>query len=84
MRDIRAGFVYDVRLTEHVYRSDHPLRPERLRGVHETLERLGAFQRPREIEWVSELPMTVSGKIKRAELRQRSQAAAAARREEGR
>ena len=46
--------------------------------------RLGAFQRPREIEWVSELPMTVSGKIKRAELRQRSQAAAAERREEGR
>jgi len=36
--------------------------------------RLGAFQRPREIEWVPELPMTVSGKIKRAELRQRSQA----------
>jgi acetyl-CoA synthetase len=33
--------------------------------------RLGAFQRPREIEWVDELPMTVSGKIKRAELRQR-------------
>jgi len=31
--------------------------------------RLGAFQRPREIAWVAELPMTVSGKIKRAELR---------------
>ena len=36
--------------------------------------RLGAFQRPREIEWVEELPMTVSGKIKRAELRQRAPA----------
>jgi acetyl-CoA synthetase len=36
---------------------------------------LGAFQRPREIEWVSELPMTVSGKIKRAELRARAAAA---------
>jgi acetyl-CoA synthetase len=36
--------------------------------------RLGAFQRPREIEWVQELPMTVSGKIKRAELRQRAPA----------
>lgn len=32
---------------------------------------LGAFQRPREIEWVAELPMTVSGKIKRAELKAR-------------
>ena len=32
-------------------------------------QRLGAFQRPREIEWVDDLPMTVSGKIKRAELR---------------
>jgi len=33
---------------------------------------LGSFQRPREIEWVEELPMTVSGKIKRAELRRRA------------
>jgi acetoin utilization protein AcuC len=38
--------VYDVRLTEHVYRPDHPLKPERLRGVHATLQRLGAFDRP--------------------------------------
>jgi len=42
----RAAFVYDVRLTEHVYRPDHPLRPERLRGVHATLSELGAFDRP--------------------------------------
>ena len=42
----RAAFVYDVRLTEHVYRPDHPLRPERLRGVHATLTALGAFDRP--------------------------------------
>jgi len=42
----RAGFVYDRRLTEHVYREDHPLRPERLRGVYETLSALGAFERP--------------------------------------
>jgi acetyl-CoA synthetase len=34
--------------------------------------RLGTFQRPRDIEWVDELPMTVSGKVKRAELRQRT------------
>jgi acetyl-CoA synthetase len=31
--------------------------------------RLGAFQRPRDIEWATELPMTVSGKIKRGDLR---------------
>ena len=36
--------------------------------------RLGAFQRPREIQWVSELPMTVSGKIKRADLRRQGAA----------
>lgn len=42
----RAAFVYDPRLTEHVYRPDHPLRPERLRGVHATLTALGAFDRP--------------------------------------
>jgi len=42
----RASFVYDVRLTQHVYRPDHPLRPERLRGVHATLTELGAFDRP--------------------------------------
>lgn len=42
-------------------------------------ERLGVFQRPREIEWVDELPMTVSGKIKRGELRQRARAASESR-----
>lgn len=42
----RAGFVYDPRLTEHVYRHDHPLKPRRLRGVYETLQRLGAFDHP--------------------------------------
>jgi acetyl-CoA synthetase len=35
---------------------------------------LGAFQRPRDIQWVPELPMTVSGKIRRAELRARADA----------
>lgn len=63
-------------------RTASPALAEELMGHVKT--RLGAFQRPREIEWVDELPMTVSGKIKRAELRQRSQAAAAERREEGR
>lgn len=40
-----AGFVWDPRVTTHVYRADHPLRPIRLVGVHDTLERLGAFAR---------------------------------------
>ena len=41
-----AGFVWDPRLASHVYRSDHPLKPWRLQGVHDTLERLGAFRNP--------------------------------------
>jgi acetoin utilization protein AcuC len=41
----RAGFVWDPRLASHVYRDDHPLKPERLIGVYETLRRLGAFER---------------------------------------
>jgi len=41
-----AGFVWDPRLASHVYRSDHPLKPWRLLGVHDTLERLGAFALP--------------------------------------
>ena len=41
-----AGFVWDQRVTTHVYRDDHPLKPKRLIGVHDTLERLGAFARP--------------------------------------
>jgi acetoin utilization protein AcuC len=41
----RAGFVWDPRLASHVYRADHPLKPKRLIGVHDTLERAGAFAR---------------------------------------
>jgi acetoin utilization protein AcuC len=41
-----AGFVWDPRVANHVYRDDHPLKPIRLVGVHDTLERLGAFARP--------------------------------------
>jgi acetoin utilization protein AcuC len=40
-----AGFVWDPRVAAHVYREDHPLKPKRLIGVHDTLERLGAFAR---------------------------------------
>jgi acetoin utilization protein AcuC len=40
-----AGFVWDTRIATHVYRDDHPLKPIRLVGVHDTLERLGAFAR---------------------------------------
>ena len=41
-----AGFVWDPRIATHVYRDDHPLKPKRLIGVHDTLKRLGAFDRP--------------------------------------
>jgi acetoin utilization protein AcuC len=41
-----AGFVWDPRIANHVYRHDHPLKPIRLVGVHDTLDRLGAFARP--------------------------------------
>ncbi len=42
----RRLFVWDPALTEHVYRPDHPLKPARLVGVHDTLVRLGAFALP--------------------------------------
>jgi acetoin utilization protein AcuC len=38
--------VWDPRLASHVYRDDHPLKPRRLIGVHDTLSRIGAFDRP--------------------------------------
>ena len=41
-----AGFVWDERIVRHVYREDHPLKPIRLVGVRDTLDRLGAFARP--------------------------------------
>jgi acetoin utilization protein AcuC len=41
-----AGFVWDPRIATHVYRDDHPLKPRRLIAVHDTLMRLGAFDRP--------------------------------------
>jgi acetoin utilization protein AcuC len=40
-----AGFVWDPRVAGHVYRDDHPLKPKRIIGVHDTLQRLGAFAR---------------------------------------
>ncbi len=54
---LKAGVARGPQLAEQLARHVHT--------------RLGSFQRPREIEWVDELPMTVSGKIKRAELRRR-------------
>lgn len=41
----RAGFAWDPRLAAHVYRPGHPLKPERLIGVYETLRALGVFER---------------------------------------
>ncbi|HEV8230020.1 MAG TPA: acetoin utilization protein AcuC, partial [Candidatus Limnocylindria bacterium] len=41
-----AAFVWDPKIASHVYREDHPLKPRRLVGVHDTLKKLGAFERP--------------------------------------
>ena len=39
----RAAFVYDDTLASHELRSDHPMRPVRLRYTHELLQAYGAF-----------------------------------------
>ena len=39
----RAAFVYDDRMWRHELRSDHPMRPVRLRYTHELLQGYGAF-----------------------------------------
>ena len=45
------------------------------RGIQALVrERLAAYQYPREIEFVTELPMTATGKIRRAVLRERERA----------
>ena len=41
-----AAFVYSDRLSRHVLREGHPMRPVRLRYTYELLEALGAFQSP--------------------------------------
>ena len=41
-----AAFVYSDRLSRHVLREGHPMRPVRLRYTYELLEALGAFQPP--------------------------------------
>ena len=40
-----AAFVWDPSIASHVYREDHPLKPKRLIGVHDTLTKLGAFKK---------------------------------------
>ncbi len=42
----RAAFVYDDRMSRHELRSDHPMRPVRLRYTHELLYGYGAFDHP--------------------------------------
>ena len=39
----RAAFVYDDTLSRHELRSDHPMRPVRLRYTHDLLQSYGAF-----------------------------------------
>lgn len=51
--------------------------PELVRELQEHVKRVTApYKYPREIEFVDELPKTVSGKIRRVELRQREEATA--------
>ena len=45
MNDV-AAFGWHPRVAAYVMRPDHPLRPHRYRLVYETLQRLGAFDRP--------------------------------------
>ena len=45
----RAAVVWDLALTSYVYRADHPLKPGRLIGVHDTLAALGAFEDPNSV-----------------------------------
>lgn len=40
---IKAAFIYDITLSQHVLREDHPLRPSRLQYTYELLDAYGAF-----------------------------------------
>jgi acetyl-CoA synthetase/medium-chain acyl-CoA synthetase len=55
-----------------VLRRDHAPTPELKRELQDHCKRVTApYKYPREIEFVTELPKTISGKIRRVELRQR-------------
>jgi len=42
----RAAFIYQDALSQHQLRSDHPMRPVRLRYTYELLREYGAFDHP--------------------------------------
>ncbi len=42
----RAAYIYNDRMSRHVLRDDHPLRPRRLRLTYELLDAYEAFQHP--------------------------------------
>ena len=42
----RAAFIYDDVLSRHELRSDHPMRPVRLRYTYELLQEYSAFDHP--------------------------------------
>jgi len=42
----RAAFIYQDALSQHQLRSDHPMRPVRLRYTYELLQEYGAFDHP--------------------------------------
>lgn len=42
----RAAFIYEDSLSRHELRSDHPMRPVRLRYTYQLLQEIGAFDHP--------------------------------------
>ena len=42
----RAAFIYEDALSRHELRSDHPMRPVRLRYTYELLQEYAAFDHP--------------------------------------
>ena len=45
----RVAFIYEDALSQHELRSDHPMRPVRLRYTYDLLLEYGAFDHPRAV-----------------------------------
>ena len=45
----RVAFIYEDALSQHELRSDHPMRPVRLRYTYDLLREYGAFDHPRAV-----------------------------------
>lgn len=64
--DLRGSIVKAFIVLSHGYKAGAELRNEIQSDVR---QRLAAYEYPREIEFVEELPLTTTGKIRRVELR---------------